>query len=250
MGGSLLRMGRAIAGVDETHPMRKGLLFPKKSGKSQGTSASGVPGRQPNLERDQTEEGKPSKPWGKWSFLSLLQSWSWGEEAFTPLSGPGSSRARRRRCRGRVDERGASCDRLQQVAIPVSLHPACIWSQRHFTLRASLEGMICCQKPMSSACPDFGGEGGLFAFPIWLGNWKNTDLRSQFPPDHHLPRNPSVSNSERCWTGTGGDPCSAAGGWGPLEVQWLCSGHGPGRTFGNGAEGRAKVPGWGLGAPA
>lgn len=60
-------MGRAIAGVDETHPMRKGLLFPKRSGKSQGTSASGVPGRQPNLEKDQTR-GKTQQTLGKMQF--------------------------------------------------------------------------------------------------------------------------------------------------------------------------------------
>lgn len=91
MRGSLLRMGRAVAGVEETHPKGKGLLFPKRSGKSQErgswTSPSGVPGRQPNLERDQTGEGKPSKHWGKWSFLSLRKAGAGVRKPLPPCLG-------------------------------------------------------------------------------------------------------------------------------------------------------------------
>lgn len=71
------------------------------------------------------------------------------------------------------------------MVIPVSLHPACIQSQRRFTLRASLEGKIQCQKTESSACLDFGGEDRFVCISNLAGKLE------KYRPEKPIPPSPS-----------------------------------------------------------
>lgn len=74
-----------------------------------------------------------------------------------------------------------------------------------------------------------------------LGKKKNTDLGSQFPPEHPSPP-PKYTGLQRSkvpdWLWAGGAPFAAAV---PPSR---------GSFFGSEAEGMANMPGWGLGAPA
>ena len=126
--------------------------------------------------------------------------------------------------------------------------PACVWSQSRFTLRASLEGKIHCQKNESSACPDFGGEGGFVCISSLAGKLEKYRPEKPIPPSPSPPPKftsvqPRKMLDRHRW---GPMLCGRRlGTFGHVTVALWWAG-----AFGNGAEGRAKVPGWGLGAPA
>lgn len=220
MRGSLLRMGRAVAGIDETHP--KDLLFPKRSGKSQGTSPSGVPGRQPNLKRDQKGERKPSKPWGKWRFLSLPQDHhkvgAGGGSLYPP--------AQARQQQSPPEEIPWEGGRAQG---PVR-SPIASGNSSKFTPSLHLVPEMFYIESIPGREDSLPKNHELCLLRFWRGRRvvcisNLAGKLEKYRPEKPIPPSPSpppkytsLQPRKMLDRHTGGDPCSVAGGWGPLDA--------------------------------